>query len=204
MIRVAALFVRSDSCYADLVSECWDVARDARGYRGPLPVVAHPPCRAWGRLKHLAKPRPDEKELGLWAVGCVRRWGGVLEHPHGSGLWRAAGLPAAGLTDAWGGFTLLVDQGWWGHAAPKPTLLYFCGVSRSVVQLPPIPVDRARGRTGNLCREDRERTPVEFALWLARAAESAGRPQLHGPGVRPVVSAASKRAGFRAWAASGI
>lgn len=90
---VAALFVRADSIYKTMPGvDAWDIERDARKWPGGCPVVAHPPCRAWGRLRQFAKPRPDEKDLAPWAVEKVRRWGGVLEHPANSSLWIACGL----------------------------------------------------------------------------------------------------------------
>lgn len=83
---VAVLFARADSVYKTLPgTDVWDAARDARNWPGGVPVVAHPPCRAWGRLAHMAKPKPDEKDLARWAVAQVRRFGGVLEHPAASG-----------------------------------------------------------------------------------------------------------------------
>jgi hypothetical protein len=100
----------------------WDVTRDARWYDGPHPVVAHPPCKHWGRLRHLAHVtcsncgkgfRGDDDANDLDCPHCgapactaisdadcapraveqVRRWGGVLEHPAGSKLWEHCGLP---------------------------------------------------------------------------------------------------------------
>ncbi len=177
MPQVSVLFARSDSCYAELVSDVWDAERDARKYTGSNPVVCHPPCRAWGRLRHLAKPRPDEKALALFAVEQIRRVGGVLEHPMGSTLWHEANLPLPGHgVDQWGGFSVLVEQGWWGHAAPKPTYLYICGVSRSA--LPPFPVQlrRAAGKTLELSPADRERTPPAFARYLVGVAAQCSAP----------------------------
>jgi hypothetical protein len=170
MHKVTALFVRSDSCYFDLLFDCWDARRDARLYAGSWPVVAHPPCRGWGRLRASAKPRPDELELAFYAVDAVRRWGGVLEHPYGSTLWPAAQLPKPGEVDQYGGWTVLVDQGWWGHFAPKPTWLYVVGLPRH--HLCDLPVDpmRRKGRTLALIPADRERTPLLFAEWLVRLA----------------------------------
>ena len=199
---VSVLFARRDSCYFQLVSDVWDELRDARGYIGPNAVIAHPPCRGWGRLSHLAKPRDDEKALGLFAVECVRKFGGVLEHPFASKLWAAAGLPRVGAVDAFGGFTLLLDQGWFGHAAPKPTWVYICAVSASAVPAIPVQLRRAAGRTMALSPADRERTPILFARWLVDLASrvqllSAG-VHLPSPGVQ-LLSAAQKRAAFSLW-----
>jgi len=170
MNSVSVLFARSDSCYFDLVADVWCARRDARLYVGPQPVVAHPPCRAWGRFSKVAAPRPDEAALGLFAAEAVRRWGGVLEHPHASKLWAAALLPRPGCVDAFGGFTLLVDQGWWGHAAPKPTWLYVVGRSRASVPDLPVQLRRAGGRVSSLTRAQREATPRAFAEFLVSLA----------------------------------
>ena len=219
--NVSVLFARSDSCYFDLVGDVWDAQRDARNYSGSNPVVCHPPCRGWGRLRHWAKPRPDEKALALFAVEQVRRCGGVLEHPWGSTLWHAANLPHPGKVDAWGGWTLLVDQGWWGHAAPKPTYLYIVGCIRENVGELPVQLHRAEGRTLKLSPADRERTPPAFARFLVQLAAKCSGSQLQpsiavtAAGAQLAVTAdldrcntdlaapsraASKRAAFKQWA----
>lgn len=184
---VSVLFARSDSCYFELVHDVWDMARDARNYKGSNPVVCHPPCRGWGRLRHWAKPRPDEKALALFAVEQVRRCGGVLEHPWGSTLWHAAGLPHPGKVDAWGGWTLLVDQGWWGHPAPKPTYVYIVGVTREEVGDLPVQLRRAAGRTLELSPADRERTPPRFAAFLVDLAQKCAGRVLQPPADNQVV-----------------
>ena len=170
MHKVSVLFARSDSVYFDLVFDVWDAERDARAYAGSWPVVAHPPCRAWGRLAKLAKPREDEPELAFFAVDFVRQYGGVLEHPYGSDLWPAAGLPRPGEVDEYGGWTVLVDQGWWGHHAPKPTWLYVVGMPRHHLDGLPVETLRRRGRTLSMQPADRERTPRLFAEFLVRLA----------------------------------
>lgn len=204
MADVSVLFARSDSCYNDLVADVWDIRRDARNYFGNNPVVCHPPCRGWGRLRHLAKPRPDEKALALFAVGQVRRCGGVLEHPLGSALWHEAGLPMPGAVDEFGGWTLRVDQGWWGHPAPKPTYLYIVGTTRDQVGELPVQLQRAGGRTVSLSAAERERTPVAFARFLVRLASVSQVGVTVAPARSnsdlAAQSAAAKRAAFRAWA----
>jgi hypothetical protein len=182
---VAALFVRADSVYHGMPGvDAYDMERDARTYDGPHPVVAHPPCRAWGRLRTFAKPRPDERNLARLAVALVREFGGVLEHPVGSLLWDAQGLPPpqASCRDAWGGHTLPVHQHWWGHRAEKATLLYIVGVEpRDLPEMPmridePTHVVQSRKREDyrpHITKAEREHTPPEMAAWLVEVARRA-------------------------------
>lgn len=120
---VVALYVDPDGHYPGLVRDWYGEARNARTYTGSLPVVAHPPCGPWGRLKFLVKHQ--DASHGPHAVEVVQRVGGVLEHPLDSKLWTHCGLPFPGQpTDRHGGRTFLVNQSDFGHKAKKPTWLY--------------------------------------------------------------------------------
>jgi hypothetical protein len=96
---VAALYVAKDGAYFGLPAvEPWDEARDARKYRGPWPVVAHPPCDRWCQMAPVNQARYGHKvgdDGGCFeaALNAVRTFGGVLEHPAVSIAWRAFGLP---------------------------------------------------------------------------------------------------------------
>ena len=137
---IAALFVETGGVYFGLDGvDPWDEARDAREYRGPWPVVAHPPCQRWGRFWHGSPSRPHRFMLGedggcfAAALTSVRNYGGVLEHPAGSKAWRFFGLmepPASGgwvRADGYGGMTCCVEQGHYGHISRKRTWLYAAG-----------------------------------------------------------------------------
>lgn len=186
---VAALYVDALGPYPAIAEQWFDIERDATKYSGCLPVVAHPPCRSWSRLKHFAKPLPGEKELALHALEMVRTWGGVLEHPAGSSLWPDAGLPRGSNTDRHGGWTITVDQNWWGHKARKRTHLYIVGIHPA--QLPAIPLDlaepshtlglnskrdRLRARP-DLPKIERHLSPPAFAHWLCQVAVSCRNSQ---------------------------
>jgi hypothetical protein len=171
----AVLFVRADSVYKTLECDAWDFERNALMWPGGVPCVVHPPCRAWGRLRHFARPREGERELALWAVAQVRKWGGVLEHPAASLLWMEAGLPDPGRRDEHGGWTLPILQWWWGHRAEKATFLYIVGCNpKDVPELPlcigePTHVIQSRKRSDyrpSVSKAEREHTPVSLALWL--------------------------------------
>lgn len=181
---VAALFVRVDSVYKQLDGvDAWDAQRDARTWPGGCAVIAHPPCRAWGRLRQFAKPRHDEKELGVWAVAQVRQWGGVLEHPAESTLYAHCGMPRPGqFPDAWGGWSFAVDQFHWGHKARKPTWLYVVGIEPD--DLPAMPrregepthcvrPSKSYPRLVSITHAEREHSPEGFARWLVEVAMRA-------------------------------
>lgn len=185
MREVAVLFARSDSIYKQAAgTDVWDIERDARKWPGGVPVVAHPPCRAWGALRHFAKPRHDEKDLGPWAVEQIQRWGGVLEHPAASSLFPHMGLPSGNRIDAHGGFTMPIWQSWFGHRADKATRLYIVGVGPREVPDFPLKLGNATHvvspsrniRAGDwnyrpqLRKAERERTPPALAEWLLEVA----------------------------------
>jgi hypothetical protein len=186
MVRVAALFVDPRGPYPYMPTvECWGLPeRDAREYSGPYPVVAHPPCGPWGRLRHLY--RGDEHNCAPIAAYQVRRHGGVLEHPAGSLLWEAAAfaLPLPGEpVDRYGGFTVEVRQVDWGHVAEKKTWLYFVGVDPRVIKFP-LPGKKAthcisrdaKRKSSKLLRASKaacRRTPPVFARWLVDLAATA-------------------------------
>lgn len=134
--QVAALFVEKGGVYYGIPGvDPWDAERDAMRYAGPWPVVAHPPCSRWCRLAGLVEARwghkrGDDGGTFAHALDCVRRFGGVLEHPAYSGAWPAHDLNAPPTGGGWvsagwcGGWTCYVEQAWYGHAAKKATWLY--------------------------------------------------------------------------------
>jgi len=137
-IKYVSLFVRADSAYKKRAEwDAYDQDRDALSYNGSTPVVCHPPCRAWGRLSHMAhNVREGEANLALWSIEKIRELGGILEHPNGSKLFGGF-LPNVGETDDFGGFTILIDQYDFGHVAHKKTKLYIKGIDREA--LPKLP-----------------------------------------------------------------
>lgn len=195
---IAALYVERGGPYFTMPDvDPWDVARDARTYAGPDPIVAHPPCGPWGALRHLY--RGTEHDCAPIAVRAVQEWGGVLEHPARSQLWSAMRLPRpGGLPDEHGGFALEVEQCAWGHVARKRSWLYVVGVPRAEVtaevRTGGTPThwisgyrssngrDPARyAKTGSavppgikICSaQQRRRTPRPFAEWLVSIASRA-------------------------------
>jgi len=191
MKDVAILFARQDSNYKAMPGcDVYDIDRDARTFAGGMPVVAHPPCRAWASLRHHAKPREGEKDLAFFAINAVRTNGGVLEHPWLSTLWDVAGLPEPGRIDEWGGWTLPIDQNWFGHRARKRTRLYIVGVTPQQIPEMPIVLGEAThtvglwsGRDRSRCRPsiakwEYEHTPPALAEWLVELARRTVKRRL--------------------------
>jgi hypothetical protein len=200
---VAALYVRADGPYPALVEDWWDEARDARLYAGPLPVVAHPPCKRWGRYWHGGPSARVRRVLGdddgcfAAALAAVRAWGGVLEHPEASHAWGRFGLHAPPRHGGWvsagwcGGWTCCVEQGHYGHPARKATWLYAVGIDLPTLRWGPSEAsvnldevyhtaeERRRAIKTGVCQRlsarQRELTPEPFARLLVAMAASARR-----------------------------
>ena len=166
---IAALYVDPKGPYPLIPGvDCWDAARDARGYLGPWPVVAHPPCGPWGSLAHRCKHQ--DRSLAVTALAHVRWWGGVLEHPYSSRLWTESGVPRDGTPDAYGGWALRVRQHDWGHRAPKDTLIYVSGLAHGSAVAVPGPRDGPTTAVERMGKLERRLTPPAFADWLVGLA----------------------------------
>ena len=199
---IAALFVQRNGCYFGLPNvDPWDATRDARLYRGPHPVVAHPPCERWGRYaadaigaKRWNRPRKivgDDGGCFAHALWSVRSFGGVLEHPCDSKAWRAHGLLTPPRRGGWVnagdgvGWTCCVEQGHFGHRARKATWLYAVGCELPSLSWGPSSAtayaccppnthaQRAAGYCEVLSRRERAATPPLFRDLLIRIASSA-------------------------------
>ena len=177
--------------------QCYGIERDATLYAGPGPIIAHPPCKPWGRLSWSwanknardGLDRSAERACAPRAVEQVRAHGGVLEHPEGSALWKHCRLPAprplAELCAALfpiREFTIRIDQCDFGFPARKTTRLFFSGVDPR--DLPPMPppgtpthcigtARKDRGGRGCLPKTMRHITTPALAEWLRAAVEAA-------------------------------
>lgn len=136
---IAALYVLENGPYFIEGIDAYDITRDAKKYRGHLPVIAHPPCERWGRywgggpMLHGTEKQKflgDDEQTFSHALWCVRTFGGVLEHPQGSHAFHFYGLPIPKINGGWtnldkyGGRSCCVAQGHYGHRAQKMTWLY--------------------------------------------------------------------------------
>ncbi|NQV69168.1 MAG: hypothetical protein HQ498_03980 [Pseudohongiella sp.] len=182
---ISVLFAREDSIYKQLPGcDVWDEKRNALNFRSNNQVVAHPPCRGWGRLRKFASVRPGELALAHFAVDVVQQNGGVLEHPSGSSLWLDRELPVFDEIDSFGGFTLKVYQSDWGHKARKSTLLYIVGSNLNNLPRPSLCLGKpeyvvAPGKgliRKSISKEEREHTPILFAQYLIEIAKNTVAP----------------------------
>lgn len=189
---IAALFVEEGGCYFGLDGvDPWPKSRDARYYRGPHPVVAHPPCQLWGKMARVNYARwggnhnipGNDGFCFAAALFAVNAFGGVLEHPAQSYAWPEFGLAkptGTGWTKSGLGWTCEVWQSAYGHKANKATWLYYNGSQ------PPFELDWSRpkgshqigfqdqrGKARNkptLSKREANATPIKFRDELLRLA----------------------------------
>lgn len=190
--QVAAIFVQHDGCYAGEPGiDPWPESRDARRYRGPLPVVAHPPCQLWGAMAavNFARWGGEHNRPGndggcfASALASVNQFGGVLEHPAKTRAWAAHGLdkPAgSGWSSSGDGWVCEVWQSAYGHRANKATWLYYRGDAQPFALRWDRPTGThqigfhdQRGKAANkptLGRKEANATPLAFRDELIRLA----------------------------------
>lgn len=117
-MEIAVLCAHRKSHYFQIPGlDVYDEVRDCRTFTGTAPVICHPPCAQWSRLRGLSRPDPETKNLAWFCLEKLWTNGGVFEHPSGSEFFKIADFPPGRMYS--------VDQSWFGFPARKKTLLYF-------------------------------------------------------------------------------
>lgn len=171
---ITVLFASSRSIYKRLGCDVWDKQRDALKWPGGTPAIFHPPCARWSRLRHMAQK--DDADLAPWAVDQIRRWGGVLEHPQSSILWKHKNLPTPGQHDKYG-WTLAIQQWDWGHQCRKNTWLYIVGLTPQELPAIPLRLGQSQRDATTLNSEARSATPPALAEWLIQTCRAITQSQ---------------------------
>ncbi len=184
-MRIAALYVAPGGVYYDIEGvEPWGLPdRDAREYKGPHPVLAHPPCSRWCRLAGLVEARwgykkGDDGGCFKAALEAVRKWGGVIEHPAYSDAWAAYNLNRPPSRGGWvnadfqGGWTCYVEQWRYGHPAKKATWLFVSGAHSLPSLKWGLLSDNAVTQQLASCKHSEDRRPVGMVSWCGNHTKS--------------------------------
>lgn len=176
-MKIPVLFTQKNSNYnLDQKFDCYDIERNALTCSSRSAAIYHPPCRSWGRLRGLAHRIPVEHWLAVWSVIRCRKFGGVIEHPAGSTLWKLMKLPLPGSGyDNYGGWSMSINQSWFGFKATKNTWLYIVGINAG--QLPDYTislnavthcVSTSKNMSGKkeLSKQSRAKTPAPLCNFL--------------------------------------
>jgi hypothetical protein len=173
--KISVLYCEPGSIYHKLNCDVWDLKRNALLFNLPIPVIAHPPCRLWSRLHKFSTAPQCEKLTAISALVHIRKYGGVLEHPAGSSLFKKFGIRLDGNLDHHGGFVRSVNQFWFGHRAQKKTYLYICGISPGELPAPllsfnaithTISSSKRSSTKKEVNKSEKNATPIEFAKYL--------------------------------------
>jgi hypothetical protein len=166
--KIPVLFVHSKSNYKkDIDFDCYDEKRNALNFNSNQAVITHPPCRLFSRLKGLTQAPETEKQFASFSLDLVRKNGGILEHPFDSSFWKLNNIVKPGYIDEFGGFTLLINQSWFGYYTHKKTLLYIVGIKPKDIPDYSFYFDPYKIRKfQNLTQKQRSETTVQLVNFL--------------------------------------
>lgn len=181
MKKIPVLFVQQNSNYYNFdYFDCFDEKRNALTSQAREPLIAHPPCRKFSKLRSLSNAPTKEKQLAFFALEKIRRFGGILEHPKSSTLFKTGNFKLDGSIDDYGGFLRVVNLSDFGFQAVKPTMLYFVGLTPK--QLPPFPLNfnaithvistsYKYSEKKELSRNKRSETPIQMIEYFIQVIE---------------------------------
>lgn len=152
---VSVLCVAENSNYFQYDLDLWTKQRNAYNFNSNNPIIAHPPCAQWSRLKGLANYNELEKQLGSFCYEKIISNGGILEHPLESSLWKYLNIKP----------TVNCQLNWFGFPAVKKTGLFIYGYEPLP---PPFNLDAIQCAIGGsknykeLPKKMRDKTPISM------------------------------------------
>jgi hypothetical protein len=157
-MTISVLCVMPGSNYYKLPGlDLWDEKRNAYNYNGSNPVICHPPCAQWSKLKSFARTNQQEKDLAIFCLEKIHENGGILEHPAGSALWKLPQVERARI--------ISINQHWFGFPSQKRTWLYFYNVKPLSY---PLNFNTPTRTTTSLHSKARSKQPLALCEWLTQ------------------------------------
>jgi hypothetical protein len=127
-----------------------------------IPVIAHPPCAQWSKLRSFAADNKKEKDLAMFCLETIQANGGIFEHPEGSAFFKYAAIKP----------TISIDQHWFGFPCRKRTYLYF---SQCIPDAVPLCFDSYQKKFSQLTMPQRSFTTMLLAQWFISSIRNSYR-----------------------------
>lgn len=156
-------FVSKKSNYKDYPGVTWfDVEKNALNHPPMAPAIYHPPCRLFSKLRKFSTAPVDEMYLAHWSMYFVRCYGGIVEHPFDSQLWKIYNINKVHIIDEFGGFFHVIDQYDFGFPTRKRTGLYIVGTLPRLLPASPIRLYISEKKWDRLSPLQRSLTPISL------------------------------------------
>lgn len=169
MKKIKVYFVSKKSNYKNQQEfDCYDEDKNAFNYPPVKPAIYHPPCRLFSKLRYFSTAPASEKYCALWSMYFVRVYGGIVEHPYDSLLWKMHNINQVNVIDEFGGFWLVVDQHWFGFPTRKRTGLYIVGINPNEVPRLELKLYQPTRKFEHLSPTQRSSSPPEFINFLKK------------------------------------
>lgn len=167
MANIKVFFVANRSNYKKVPGfDCYDQKKNALLHPPTEASLYHPPCRLFSKLRYFSTAPESEKYCALWSMYFVRVYGGIVEHPYDSLLWKMHNINQVNVVDEFGGFWLVVDQHWFGFPTRKRTGLYIVGIKPNQVPRLNLKLYQPTRKFENLSPTQRSSTPPDFINFL--------------------------------------
>jgi hypothetical protein len=181
---IPVLYCQVNSNYKKYNScDIYDYKRDALTFKGNMPVICHPPCRLFSRLRAFSTAPACEVLHGFRSISLVRKNGGIVENPISSTLWKIMKVGSIQNPDEYGGYLIKIHLSDFGFQAQKATGLYIVGIPFK--DLPALPLSfnaithtvstHKKSNLPELPKKERSTTPDQLIKWFIQIISEISR-----------------------------